>query len=44
MALALLYQRLTFELEPGQVPLHVVAGITLAPRDGLWVRPVLRAS
>ncbi|KXZ54675.1 hypothetical protein GPECTOR_4g741 [Gonium pectorale] len=42
IALACLYRRLRFELEPGQVPLPVVAALTLAPRDGLWVRPVAR--
>ncbi|GLC53338.1 hypothetical protein PLESTB_000733600 [Pleodorina starrii] len=42
VALARLYQRLRFELEPGQVPLATAAALTLAPRDGLWVRPVAR--
>ncbi|GLC53342.1 hypothetical protein PLESTB_000734000 [Pleodorina starrii] len=42
VALARLYQRLVFELEPGQVPLRTSVGITLAPKDGLWVRPVAR--
>jgi hypothetical protein len=41
VALARLYQRLRFELEPGQVPLRTAAALTLAPQDGLWVRPVL---
>ncbi|PNH05176.1 hypothetical protein TSOC_008593 [Tetrabaena socialis] len=43
VALALLYQRLRFELEAGQVPLLTAAALTLGPRDGLWVRPVARA-
>ncbi|KAG2434665.1 hypothetical protein HXX76_007558 [Chlamydomonas incerta] len=42
VALATLYQRLTFELEPGQVPLQTAVGITLSPRNGVWVRPVAR--
>jgi cytochrome P450 len=42
IALATLYRRLRFELEPGQVPLRTAVGITLSPRDGVWVRPVLR--
>ncbi len=42
VALARLYQRLRFELEAGQVPLATTAALTLAPRDGLWLRPVLR--
>ncbi|EFJ47190.1 hypothetical protein VOLCADRAFT_121020 [Volvox carteri f. nagariensis] len=42
VALAMLYQRLRFELEPGQVPLETVSALTLAPKDGLWVRPVPR--
>ncbi|KAG2492006.1 hypothetical protein HYH03_009736 [Edaphochlamys debaryana] len=41
-ALAVLYQRLRFELEPGQVPLQLSVGITMSPKGGLWVRPVLR--
>ncbi|KAG2442182.1 hypothetical protein HYH02_009670 [Chlamydomonas schloesseri] len=42
VALATIYQRLTFELEPGQVPLKTAVGITLSPRNGVWVRPVAR--
>eukprot|EP00198_Chlamydomonas_reinhardtii_P000935 XP_001690270.1 cytochrome P450, CYP711 clan [Chlamydomonas reinhardtii] len=42
LVLALLYQRLLFRLQPGQVPLPTATALTLAPRDGLWVRPVLR--
>ncbi|KAG2492001.1 hypothetical protein HYH03_009731 [Edaphochlamys debaryana] len=41
--LAILYQRLRFEMEPGQGPLPLATALTLAPRDGLWVRPVLRS-
>ncbi|GLC53340.1 hypothetical protein PLESTB_000733800 [Pleodorina starrii] len=42
VALARLYQRLVFELEPGQVPLVISTAFVLTPRDGLWVRPVRR--
>ncbi|GLC67191.1 hypothetical protein PLESTF_000527500 [Pleodorina starrii] len=42
IALARLYQRLRFELEPGLSPMVAAAALTLAPKDGLWVRPVLR--
>jgi hypothetical protein len=42
VALARLYQRLRFELEPGQVPLRTTVGITLSPKNGVWVRPVRR--
>ncbi len=43
MALALLYQRLTFELEPGQDSRGAAAALTLGPKGGVWVRPVLRS-
>ncbi|KXZ54674.1 hypothetical protein GPECTOR_4g740 [Gonium pectorale] len=43
IALATLYRRLRFELEPGQVPLPLrPSSLTMAPRDGVWVRPVMR--
>lgn len=38
-----LYQRYHFELQPGQVPLAVVNGITMTPRHGIKVRVVRRA-
>jgi len=41
MALVSLYKRFTFDLEPGQVPLKTVTGITLSP-SALRVRPVRR--
>ncbi|GLI67209.1 hypothetical protein VaNZ11_011116 [Volvox africanus] len=44
VALARMYQRLRFQLEPGQVPLKTMVGLTLSPRNGVWVRPVLRHS
>ncbi len=34
--------RFTFELSPGQVPLAVVSPFTLAPKEGIFVRPVPR--
>ena len=34
--------RFTFELSPGQVPLAVISPFTLAPREGIFVRPVPR--
>ncbi|PNH05177.1 hypothetical protein TSOC_008592 [Tetrabaena socialis] len=37
VALALLYQRLRFELEAGQVPLLAATALTLGPRDGVWL-------
>ncbi len=42
IALIRLYSRLTFELEPGQVPLKLSYGITTGPRHGVWVRPHVR--
>ncbi len=42
LVLALLYQRLVFRLPPGEGPLPIASSLTLAPRDGLWVRPVRR--
>ncbi|KAG2429765.1 hypothetical protein HXX76_010549 [Chlamydomonas incerta] len=42
VALATLYRRLTFKLDPGQQPLKLVASITMSPRGGLRVTPVLR--
>eukprot|EP00198_Chlamydomonas_reinhardtii_P012713 XP_001702050.1 LOW QUALITY PROTEIN: cytochrome P450, CYP711 clan [Chlamydomonas reinhardtii] len=42
VALATLYRRLTFTLEPGQQPLQVEASLTMAPRGGLRVTPVPR--
>ncbi|KAK9828027.1 hypothetical protein WJX81_001818 [Elliptochloris bilobata] len=42
ITLARLFQRFTFELSPGQVPLAIKSPFTLAPRDGVFVRPVLR--
>ena len=42
MALATLYRRLTFTLEPGQQPLKLVASVTMSPRGGLHVTPVPR--
>ncbi|PNW81402.1 hypothetical protein CHLRE_07g354450v5 [Chlamydomonas reinhardtii] len=42
VALATLYRRLTFTLEPGQQPLKLVASVTMSPRGGLHVTPVPR--
>ncbi|GIL91677.1 hypothetical protein Vretifemale_19273 [Volvox reticuliferus] len=42
VAMALMYQRMRFELEPGQVPLKTAAALTLAPQEGVWVRPLPR--
>ena len=39
VALIRLYSRLTFELEPGQVPLSIAYGVTASPKNGIWVRP-----
>ena len=39
VALIRLYSRLTFQLEPGQVPLAIAYGITTSPKHGIWVRP-----
>ena len=40
--LARLYQRFTFELEPGQVPLEIRNTITISPKHGVHVRAVPR--
>jgi hypothetical protein len=37
-----MYQQLTFELMPGQVPLKLINAITLAPREGIHVTVHLR--
>lgn len=37
IALARLYQRYSFRLAPGQVPLPLVNGITMSPRHGVKV-------
>ena len=39
MALVRIYRRLTFELEPGQVPLNIAYGMTATAKDGIWVKP-----
>jgi hypothetical protein len=44
IALVRLFQRFEFELSPGQVPLKLRQGITLSPRDGVWVTPVERGA
>ena len=40
--LARLYQRFTFELEPGQVPLEIRNTITISPKHGVHVRALPR--
>lgn len=35
-----LFQRYTFELQPGQVPLALRNTITLSPKNGVIVRPI----
>jgi hypothetical protein len=42
IALLRLFQRFSFELSPGQVPLKLRQGITLSPASGVWVTPVER--
>ena len=42
IALVRLYQHYTFELAPGQVPLQLQQNLTLAPKGGLWVTPIVR--
>jgi cytochrome P450 len=42
-ALAKLYSAVTLTLEPGQDPLPLRATITMSPKNGVKVRPVLRA-
>lgn len=42
ITLVRLYQRLTFELQPGMVPLPLKQNLTLSPRDGVVVRPIAR--
>lgn len=42
VALIRLFSHLTFDLEPGQVPLPIAYGITSSPKNGIWVRPRLR--
>eukprot|EP01113_Clastostelium_recurvatum_P026593 TRINITY_DN3191_c1_g1_i2.p1 TRINITY_DN3191_c1_g1~~TRINITY_DN3191_c1_g1_i2.p1 ORF type:complete len:569 (-),score=92.10 TRINITY_DN3191_c1_g1_i2:56-1762(-) len=42
MLLVRIYQKLTFKLLPGQVPLAITAGITLAPEHGILVKPMKR--
>jgi cytochrome P450 len=42
ITLVVLYQRYTFELSPGQVPLQLQQNLTLAPKGGLWATPVAR--
>ena len=37
-------RRFTFELSPGQVPLAIKSPFTLAPKDGIFVRPVVRTA
>lgn len=37
LALIRMYQRFTFKLQPGQIPLRTSTGITLAPINGIWV-------
>lgn len=39
-----LFSRLSFDLEPGQVPLPITYGITMTPRHGIWVRPRARST
>ena len=38
LALVRLFSAFAFDLEPGQVPLSVALGLTMSPRDGVWVR------
>ncbi|MEW5303741.1 MAG: hypothetical protein WDW36_006401 [Sanguina aurantia] len=42
LALVRLYQQFTFTLDPGQVPLAVINGITMSPRDGVFVKAAVR--
>ena len=42
--LARVFQRLEFSLAPGQVPLEVSPGLTLAPKHGVLVRLKLRGA
>lgn len=42
LALLRMYQRFTFELEPGQVPLPVRSMVTMAPTRGVWARVLKR--
>ncbi|GBF88848.1 cytochrome P450 [Raphidocelis subcapitata] len=43
IALVRLYQRFTFDLEPGVAPLRMVHRLTLSPADGVRARVVARA-
>lgn len=43
IALVRLYQRYTFELTPGQIPLKVQQNLTLSPKGGVYVRVHERA-
>jgi hypothetical protein len=38
IALAKLYSKFRFELEPGMAPLKVATGLTMAPEHGLWIK------
>ena len=40
ITLVRLFQRYTFELAPGQVPLELRNTITLSPKNGVIVRPI----
>jgi cytochrome P450 len=43
IALVRLFQRFTFDLEPGMVPLRTAHHITLSPKDGVRCRVAQRA-
>ncbi|EIE26674.1 cytochrome P450 [Coccomyxa subellipsoidea C-169] len=42
VTLVRMYQRFTFELEPGQVPLKIRNNITISPENGVLVRTIPR--